>query len=115
MLDAELSMDMEDMQDRLDSIDTAHWVYQAVSNNVRRPPKPSGHESSEFWEYRNGLCFHVLTNEGKAAIRRELREELGWRREQRTAWALAIGAILSAVAALFGALAGTLIAGLVCK
>ncbi len=102
----EMSAELERPRAELDAWETRRWVRLALRYNVRQPPMPIGEDGNEYWEYNRYGSRYVLTDDGKAEIRLKLREEWGWRREQRTAWLAALGQFLPAATGFIGALIG---------
>jgi hypothetical protein len=93
----ELFAELRQPQANLAIYETQRWERLATRYHVRVPEQPAwrGEDSKgdEHWELSEWGNRWVLTEAGKAEIRRLLRDEQAWRRERFMKWA---GLVLSA-------------------
>lgn len=104
---AEMRSVLEQPGSALDRWETDKWIREALRYYVGIPPRPAYEQANEFWEFDHWAGAHVLTDDGKAEIRRRLREEWAWRRERWTSWAKVLIGLVTAGAAFLGARLGS--------
>lgn len=93
-------------QANLAAWESERWERKASRYHVQIPTTPKTEDANEYWERSDGGDRWILTERGKAEIRRHLRDELQWRRERWTGIAGTIASLFGAATGLVGAMIG---------